>query len=547
MINENDAPRIAAEVVARVYERCRARAARPGGKPLDEIINETLYHERRRLARQRGRDEERAFYSGLRHRLGRASEAETQRMLHEIITRYVEEISGHFDPNIYRVATRVMPVGVSALLTGLSPGRLLGSGLLGGGLLGGGPLPSLEQMLEIHGDVETTRRLNELGTVLYVPTHSSNLDSIILGLALYQAGLPPVTYGAGLNLFENRIIGYFMQNLGAYTVDRLKTDPLYRDALKEYSTVVLEYGRPSLFFPGGTRARAGTLETYLKKGLLGTAVAAYRNNLERNRDRRIFVVPVTLNYPLVLEAATLIDDHLQISGQSRYIIVDDEFSQLDRWVAYARGLFALDMHIYVRFGAPLDPFGNPVNEQGESLDPHGRVIDPGRYLMDEGAIVDDETRDAEYTRMLARGVVRSFFANNIACATHVVSFAMLHALYERERPSHLYRFLRSLGPETSLPVDQLLATLQRLLDELGALADDGGIQLGRVVSSRRAEDVLNHAIRRLQTYHTRPVIERRGDRLHVGDANLLLFYRNRLEGYGLLDAPTLVRQRQEAP
>ena len=41
------------------------------------------------------------------------------------------------------------------------------------------------------------------------------------------------------------------------------------------------------------------------------------------------------------------------------------------------------------------------------------------------------------------------------------------------------------------------------------------------------------------------VIVRRGVRLHVGDANLLYYYRNRLEGYGLLGGPA--RARIERP
>ena len=34
-------------------------------------------------------------------------------------------------------------------------------------------------------------------------------------------------------------------------------------------------------------------------------------------------------------------------------------------------------------------------------------------------------------------------------------------------------------------------------------------------------------------YHHQPVITRRGRELRVGDANLLFFYKNRLDGFGL--------------
>jgi hypothetical protein len=41
-------------------------------------------------------------------------------------------------------------------------------------------------------------------------------------------------------------------------------------------------------------------------------------------------------------------------------------------------------------------------------------------------------------------------------------------------------------------------------------------------------DVLNHAILHLNSYHRKPAIVRRGDRLFHQDRNLILYYRNRL-------------------
>ncbi len=48
-----------------------------------------------------------------------------------------------------------------------------------------------------------------------------------------------------------------------------------------------------------------------------------------------------------------------------------------------------------------------------------------------------------------------------------------------------------------------------------------------------AADVVRRGLRTFATYHTSPVLLRKGVRLHVGDANLLYYYRNRLLGYGL--------------
>ena len=142
-------------------------------------------------------------------------------------------------------------------------------------------------------------RLRDRGTLIVTPTHSSNLDSLIIGFAVHELGLPPLTYGAGLNLFRNPIVGRFMPKLGAYTVDRRKRDPLYKQTLKAYASVSLEFGQDNLFFPGGTRSRAGAIERGLKKGLLGCSVSAYRNKLLRRRAQPdIYVIrSVVVNRP----------------------------------------------------------------------------------------------------------------------------------------------------------------------------------------------------------------------------------------------------------
>ena len=111
-------------------------------------------------------------------------------------------------------------------------------------------LPDVADRVISQGEIETLKSLQKLGTIILVPTHSSNLDSIVVGWSLYKIGLTPFTYGAGLNLFTNPFISYFMNNLGAYKVDRKKKASLYKETLKEYATATLEIGCNNLFFPG---------------------------------------------------------------------------------------------------------------------------------------------------------------------------------------------------------------------------------------------------------------------------------------------------------
>src|SRR5207237_10229389 len=135
----------------------------------------------------------------------------------------------------------------------------------------------------------------------------------------------------------------------------------------------------------------------IKLGLLGAGLTAYRNNLLRGDEQRarIFVVPCTVSYPLVLEAASLVRSFLEETGKAAYIAVPDEFTRVQRWVDFLRGLAELDLRVHVRVGRALDPFGNDVDdEEGISLDPRGREVDPKRYLLRDGRIAEDRSRDA---------------------------------------------------------------------------------------------------------------------------------------------------------
>ena len=235
-----------------------------------------------------------------------------------------------------------------------------------------------------------------------MPTHLSNLDSVVFGFALERAGLPPATYGAGKNLFTNPVLSFFMHNLGAYRVDRRLRHSLYKDVLKTYSCVLIERGYHSLFFPGGTRSRSGGVERRLKLGLAGTGLEAFGRTAEHGKTQRVFFVPATINYLLTLEAETLIDDFLQEEGKARYIIEDDESTRVGRVASFAQKLLGLDESVVIRFGEPLDCFGNCVDERRDVATTRtGARVEAESYLIgDDGKPRRDAARDVQYTREL---------------------------------------------------------------------------------------------------------------------------------------------------
>lgn len=524
-----DAVRDAAivEVRSRVLEACIAQARHADGVPLDVLINDTLYHEKKRLEIDQdaaSRASDIAFWDKVKRRLGRASELQQRRLLEQIIDRFTDEILGHFEPWVYDVSTAVLPRILPLLLNATSPTRLATDGI-----------PSLSDSVALEGHVEALRRANRQGTVILLPTHVSNLDSVVLGWAIYELGLPPFTYGAGLNLFNNPLLSFFMKNLGAYRVDRRKTAPLYKDVLTEYATVSLEKGEPQLFFPGGTRSRSGLIEEHLKLGLLSCGLRAYVNNLKRRSEKpNIYLVPCNVSFQLTLEAETLIEDHLKLVGKSRYIITDDESSRPSQVVQFLYNMAQLDNAISVYIGEPLDPFGNKVDERGDSVDARGRPVDISRYVTDHsGDPIHDPRRDRVYTLQAGQAVQRAFRSGNTALSTHVLAFALFELLRRRFPTQDLYRMLRDAGGGIGVPMSEVADAVSRVLARGRQLAAAGELRLGASVSGREVPEVIADALRHFGVYHSRPAAVRRGDRVFADEMNLLYYYRNRLHGYGI--------------
>ncbi|MGB9337701.1 MAG: 1-acyl-sn-glycerol-3-phosphate acyltransferase [Polyangiales bacterium] len=505
---------VISDVVNRICVTQEADRAR-----LEMALNDAAFHEIRRLEKQRD-DEARdrlGYWRSMIRRIGKMDDSEQRRVLHTIVTNMARDIAGNFDPRVYRFARRAAP----RLIGGVMEPRRLTEGLIEGSPA------SLDRVLRVQGDLDQLRELQTRGTLVFVPTHSSNLDSIVLSQALEISGLSPVVYGAGKNLFTNPIISFFMHNLGAYRVDRRIQVSLYKHVLKLYSQVMIERGYHSLFFPGGTRSRSGMIERRLKLGLLGSGVEAFTTNRVRRVDRPVWFVPTTINYALVLEAETLIKDWLMEEGQARYIIEDDEFSQIDRWFAFFRKMVGMRGGCIIRFGEPIDPFGNRLGPRGGSLTPTGRSIDAGGYVEHRGTAVVDPARDAAYTRELGEVLGQRYEEDTVLMSTQVVAHVLFRDLVQSTPGMDLFARLRLRG-EVGLDVETLCRELGEARDRLLALERDGRVRTSEVVKEDSPQELLERALSFWNGYHDSTAARREGDRIIIGDPSLLLYYQNRL-------------------
>lgn len=492
-------------------------------------LNDAAYHETKRLEGSRRPDDVRELgeWQKLARSLARTSDAERRQRLRDLSERYGWDVAGNFDPRVYKVSTRLLPPIVTALL---APSNFAGLVKTPSKIVS---LDTLSDQVLVEGPLDKLRSVVQRGTAVYVPTHLSNMDSIVFGYALERAGLPPATYGAGKNLFTNPLLSFFMHNLGAYRVDRRIRHNLYKDVLKTYSCVLLERGYHSLFFPGGTRSRSGGVERRLKLGLVGSAIEAYARTLKENRERRIFFVPATINYLITLEAETLIADFLSEAGKGRFIIEDDESTRLGRVTSFVTKLLGMHGAVVIRLGEPMDPFGNLVDEQGVSHDRRGRVVDPGSYVRDaRGEVVVDASRDAQYTRELGEEICRSFARDTVIMATHLTAAACFQRLRSASPASDLFTVLRQRDVVT-IPRDDLARDAVRLRDQLLALEREGGVRLSETLRKASGGDIVEGALRAFAGYHKAPVLRSEPEGIVLSDTNLLFYYQNRLAGHGL--------------
>ena len=525
--------------VQEIDEFALDRFMRKPSPQLTDIISKTIYQERIRMKEEPWKVDppnERQFWRRIQNKLvGQSldrSEEEARKtneeILRQIIHRYSEEIVGTFRISTFLFARRFLTLFFTRLLnTAASRNwqRILGS------------KHRLADRLLVKGKVEEVRSLMQKGTVIIVPTHFSNLDSILIGYALDAfVGLPSFSYGAGLNLYNTGYTAYFMNRLGAYRVDRRKKNPLYLETLKAMSNLSIQRGVNSLFFPGGTRSRSGSLETKLKLGLMSTILEAQRALYQKGKDTKIFIVPLILSYHFVLEWQFLIEQHLKQIGKERYIKSKDDFYSIRRQLRYAWQFFSESNDITLSFGQPMDVLGNAVDINGESYSRHGNPIRLEEYFMSNGKITEDLQRESEYTKMLGERIVERYHKDNIVLTSHLVAFAAFEILKNQNNRLDLYGILRLPADDFVFPMEAMRDVVSQLKARLIDMSQQGEMKLSEQILWD-ADQLIQDGISRMGTYHlAKPLRFRKDGRIVSESFKLLYFYHNRLENYGLQHA-----------
>ncbi|MGI2298665.1 1-acyl-sn-glycerol-3-phosphate acyltransferase [Candidatus Cardinium hertigii] len=460
--------------------------------------------------------DDRSFWEGMAAAI--ANKMEATKLLKSVIERYVREICSYFSVRHYQCIAK----GVHHTFVYLLKPHCLRFGTKRWTF----PHKRLQEKFHLMGQRDTIRALAQIGTIVLVPTHVSNWDSVVIGLAMQQLGLPPLTWGAGLNLFNHKGFRYIFNKLGTYKVDRRKKTIPYLQVQKDYASLILEWGCHTLFYPGGTRSRLGAIESDLKLGLLSTPFEAQERNFQNQgaSAKKVFIFPIVLNYHCVLEACQLIRESVEIEGGETSMHRQNDCCTN---LLFSKNVLFKGSEIFVNIGTPLDVMGNRVDTEGHSYDAQGQAIDLYQQFLDLPIKTADRKRSDDYVKMVSHKIVATYYAMNTVLSSHLVAFVA----YELAQKSQ--NFSMDL-PRIVIQYADFMVAFGHTYEALQQLQRAKKIKFTPIVQHGSLDAIAQDGLAKLGIYHSpRPLVLAEEGNLLIQDLLTLFYYHNRLTGYGL--------------
>lgn len=496
------------------------------------LISKTIYLEKQRIKLSPWKvdpPDDKEYWNSISQELEVSQNLEEKHeiqlgLLKRIINRYNNEIVPHFKPNTFKFGRLFLTSFFSRIF----------NKYFDKGLIRWGSKKDLSKKIILKGPVDKIRDLYHKGTLVMVPTHYSNLDSIMIGYAIdTNLGLPFFSYGAGLNLLNNEIVGYFIDRLGAFRVDRRKKNPIYLECLKSMTSFSVYEGLNCLFFPGGTRSRSGRTEDKLKLGLLGSVIEAQRMNIEEDNQQKIFLIPLCVGYHFVLEAPSLVDQHLRAIGKEQYIRSSASKPSSSSLLNFIKQIYSKSSEVYMSFGEPLDVLGNEVDEDGNSIDKFGRPIQVKDYFISENGLSSDKQRDGVYAKNLAEILVKSYKKNNVILSSNVVAFTAFHLINSEFKEEGFINLINKKNKIYDIDYGIFEEKVRELVQHILKMHKNGEVAISDEHWTE-IEVLIQQGLEKGGIYHSNPVLEiAKDNKIICRNFSLLYFYHNRLAQYGL--------------
>ncbi|NLY94840.1 MAG: hypothetical protein GXY23_12530 [Myxococcales bacterium] len=206
--------------------------------------------------------------------------------------------------------------------------------------------------------LERIREAAREGAVIYLPSHKSHIDYLVLSYVLYKNSLLPPLIAAGENL-SFFPAGPILRRGGAFFIRRsFKGQKLYAALVDAYMRKLLVEGYGVEFFLEGGRSRSGKLLPP-KFGLLSMVVDAAL----MLRGKKVSFVPISIGYERIIEEQSYVRE---LSGEEKQ---KENVGGLLKSTTILRSRYG---RLYVQFGEVLS-FDELVQEARleHGLDRHG--------------------------------------------------------------------------------------------------------------------------------------------------------------------------------
>ena len=482
-------------------------------KSIIEEIKNTLYREKLRISKIHWKADpadDKIFWSNIEKEIANINYDENisileQKLLSKIINRYTKEITGNFKRTHYSFTRRLIIAFFARLLNTARLRNPFGN-------------LDLDSKIKIIGKIKKLRKLSKIGTIVMVPTHFTHLDSALIGWTISHLGLPAFMYGAGLVLYNMNLFSYFFNSLGAYKVDRRKKHLLYLETLKTYTQQAIINDCHNLFYPGGTRSRSGSIEKKLKLGLLGSALDAQKE-LD-NKNKKIFIVPVTFNYQFILEAPALINQHISSNNPDKFYLDDLGYSNSFKIITFLIKFFSKSNRISVSFGQPMDIYGNSVNKKG-SISKNNKVI-----------FNNDYSKKAEILNTLSKKIVQEHKSGTQVFSSMLIAFLSFKIINNKYKRLELYNIFKLPNNDLEIEVIYFTKFYNKAIKVIQELASNNKIKLSDEINYP-IDKQIKIGCENLGLYHPIRPVQLKNNIIKIKNIKMLYYYHNRLVGFNI--------------
>lgn len=212
----------------------------------------------------------------------------------------------------------------------------------------------------LYFDTEQFNQIRELSKthrLVFIPSHKSHMDYLVLSILLYEQGVLPPHIAAGENL-NFSFIGGILRRGGAFFIRRsFRGDHLYSACIRHYISKVLHEGYPIEFFIEGGRSRIGQV-LQPKYGMLRMIA----QTIQDDPSLPIMIIPAAVTYEKVIE---------DIAYKNEQAGAKKQKENIKGLIKTTKLLISKYGQIYVSFSKPIDmnamlhisPEHDPISEE----------------------------------------------------------------------------------------------------------------------------------------------------------------------------------------